>query len=183
MSIQPITLDNAAGAVKETLQAVKQKLGMVPNLFGVLAKAPKTLDSYLAVSENLKGGELSVQIAEQVAIALANANSCEYCLSAHTAIGKMVGVDGADLEAAQSGSASDAKAQAAINLALELNQNKGHGDATQKRAQEARDAGLSDAEILEIAAHVALNTLTNSVNGIAQTVVDFPKVSLSRKAA
>jgi AhpD family alkylhydroperoxidase len=181
MSIKPLTIDTSTGAVKETLTAVKGKLGMVPNLFGVMAKAPAILNSYLQVSENLKGGSINAKIGEQIAIAVANKNSCEYCLSAHTAIGKMVGVDANDLATAQVGRATDSKAQAAITLALEINRT--HGENAAPAVAKAIAAGLTEQEVLEVAGHVALNILTNSINGLAETVVDFPKVGLSKAAA
>lgn len=181
MSIKPLTIETATGNVKDTLNAIKGKLGMVPNLFGVMAKAPSVLNSYLQVSENLKDGSLSQQLGEQIAIAVANKNACEYCLAAHTAIGKMVGVDGTELVAAQIGKSSDLKAQAAIDLALEINQTHGEGSAS--AVAKAVSAGLTEQEVLEVAAHVALNILTNSINGLAETVVDFPKVGLNRTAA
>lgn len=181
MTIQPLTLDTATGAVRDTLQAVKNKLGMVPNLFGVMANAPAVLNSYLQVSKNLKGGHIPAATAEQIAIAIAHKNGCEYCLSAHTAPGKMAGVDPNDLISAQAGKSGDPKTQAAINLALEIN--AAHGENSAAAVARALDAGLTEQEVLEVAGHVALNILTNSINGLAETVIDFPKVGLNRHAA
>lgn len=181
MTIQPLSLDSTTGELKDTLSAIKIKLGMIPNMFAVMAKAPAVLNSYLQVSENLKGGKISAALGEQIAIALANKNACEYCLSAHSTIGKMVGVAPNELAAAQSGKARDPKNQAAIDFALAINAN--HGDGAAMATKQALAKGLSEQEVLEIAAHVALNILTNSVNGLSETTVDFPKVSLNKLAA
>lgn len=179
MSIAPLKLEETTGEVNETLTAVQNKLGMIPNMYAVLAKAPVVLNNALTVSENLKHGALDAKIGEQIAIAIADENACGYCLSAHTAIGKMVGVIDGDLSSAQSGQASDPKAQAAIDLALEINRT--HGDGSAAAVAKALEAGLKQ-EVLEVANHVAANILTNTVNGLAETSIDFPEVALRRKA-
>jgi uncharacterized peroxidase-related enzyme len=180
-TITPLTLDTAEGTTKDTLNTVKAKLGgKLPNIFGVLANAPAALDGYLALSDILNKGKIPAKYREQLAIAIAARNACEYCLSAHTAIGGTAGLDANTLSLAQSGKSSDPKAQAIIDLGLEIN--KTHGKAGAAATQKARAAGLTDEEIVEIAAHVAINVLTNSINGLAGTEVDFPKVTLSNAA-
>lgn len=175
MNIKPLNIEETDGKARELLSAVNSKLGRVPNLFGVMAKAPSVLNTYLTTSENLKGGSLDARIGEQIAIALAKTNGCGYCLAAHTAIGKMVGLSDSELQNAQSGSAADPKARAALDLALSINDS--HGKRVDQEVEAAIEAGLSESEIMEIAAHVALNILTNSLNGIAHTEIDFPAVN------
>ncbi|WP_435640726.1 carboxymuconolactone decarboxylase family protein [Micavibrio aeruginosavorus] len=180
MTIQPVNPDTATGRVAELLAGAKAKLGMVPNMFRVIANAPKVLDGYFAFSGAV-GNTLNGKAREQLAIALAGSNDCGYCLSAHTALGRMAGVSGDDLRSAQSGSVSDPKTQAMIDFALEVNRT--HGENMQSGVAAARDAGLSDEELLEIIANVALNIFTNAVNGVAETEIDFPKVEIIKKAA
>lgn len=182
MTIKPLTFEETKGAVREIFEALKSKIGMVPNLYAVMAKAPAVLNNTLMTSENLKDTSLGAKVGEQIAIAVGTANSCGYCVSAHTAIGKMVGVSDSDLEAAQSGKAQDSKAQAAITLALELNAHHGYGPNTQGAVQAAKDAGLTEQEVIEVAGHVAANILTNTVNGIAKTEIDFPEVQIKKAA-
>ena len=182
MTIEPLTLEETSGELKETLEAVKTKVGMLPNLYAVMAKAPSVLKNALGASENLGQSALGAQIGEQIAIAVANENGCGYCLSAHTAIGKMVGVSDVDLDSAQFAEASDPKAQAAIDLALELNAHHGYGPNTQGVVQKAYDAGLSEQEVLEVIGYVGMNILTNMTNGVAKTPIDFPEVQVKEAA-
>ena len=182
MTIQPLTIEETTGELNEKLTGIKSKLGMLPNLLAVMAKAPTVLDTYLGNSDNLKKGSISAQVGEQIAIALAVENSCEYCLSAHTTIGRNAGLGEQDLADAQSGKANDPKAQAAVDLALELNESHGHGPETQATLQKALEAGLTEQEVLEVVTHVTQNILTNTINGLAKTDIDFPKVELNKAA-
>jgi AhpD family alkylhydroperoxidase len=123
---------------------------------------------------------LGGKVGEQVAVAIAQSNGCQYCLSAHTAIGGMHGVTAANLASARHGHSDDPKAQAAITLALEIVRTKGRvSDAT---LANARTAGLTDGEIVEVVGHVALNIFTNYLNNLADTDVDFPVVALEQAA-
>jgi len=179
--ISIIKTEEAEGQVKEMLALAKSKMGMVPNLLGVMAHAPQVLSVYLNTHGSLSAGMLPAKTGEQIAVAIASVNGCDYCLSAHTAAGKMSGVTANDLVAAQEGRASDAKTQAILSLALEINST--HGKGSTKAVETARAAGLSDAEILETVAHVSINILTNSINNIVDTPIDFPKVTLIKAAA
>ena len=175
--ILPVNPDQTDAKTAATLKAVKTKLGMLPNLFTTLAHAPAALDGYLQLSESLSRGRLSARQREMIAIAVAQANACAYCLSAHAAIGQGVGLSNEDIERARHGGARDPKDEAVTELALRIVQSRADiGDST---VAAARQSGLDDGLIIEIIAHVALNVLTNYVNRVADTVVDFPVVDLS----
>jgi AhpD family alkylhydroperoxidase len=90
--IAPLNLETADAATAATLNAVKAKLGMVPNMFATLAHAPAALNGYLGLSETLGTGRLTAAQREIVALAAGQANRCQYCLSAHTLIGKGAGL-------------------------------------------------------------------------------------------
>lgn len=167
----------ATGKAKELLDGVKTKIGMVPNLMRTFANSPAALEGYLNFSGALGGGLLNAKLREQIALAVADANNCEYCLSAHTAIGKMVGLNENELVASRRASSEDAKTNAALMFAHQIVVKRGEVDDTD--VQTVRAAGFSDGEITEIIANVALNIFTNYFNHVAQTVVDFPKVSLT----
>jgi len=167
----------ATGKVKELLDGVKAKLGSVPNLMRTFANSSAALEGYLGFSGALAGGLLNAKLREQIALTVADANSCEYCLSAHTAIGKMVGLNESDIVSSRQASSGDAKTDAALKFAHQIVVKR--GEALDSEVQAVRDAGYSDGEITEIVANVVLNIFTNYFNHIAQTVVDFPKVSLS----
>lgn len=170
----------ATGKTKTLLDAVQKKLGRVPNMMRTLAQAPAALDGYLAFSGALAGGSLDAKVREQIALTVAEANLCDYCLSAHTAIGGMVGLSAADVNAARTATASQPKTNALLKLARSLVVNRGEIPDSDLAA--ARAAGLGDGEIIETTANVALNILTNYVNHVAQTVVDFPAVAKASPA-
>jgi uncharacterized peroxidase-related enzyme len=171
-TIDPAT---AAGKAKELLDAVKGKLGIVPNMTKVMANSPVVLESYLGFSAALSGGLLDAKTREKLALLTAQENSCDYCLSAHSAIGKMVGLNEAEIIASREGNGTDSKTTAALTFAKEVLDAKGQISESELAA--ARNAGLSDGEIAEIIAHVALNIFTNYFNIAAGVDIDFPKVS------
>lgn len=178
--IKPIDADNATGTVADQLAATKKMLGSTPNLFTTAANSAAALTSMNALFASLGKGRLGGKIGERVALAIAQANGCEYCLSAHTAIGQQHGLSASELAAARHGNSIDSKARAAITFGLAVLNSKGRvSDAT---LAEARAAGLDDNEIVELVAHVALNVFTNYLNNLAGTEVDFPLVRLEQAA-
>jgi uncharacterized peroxidase-related enzyme len=178
--INPVNLDQTDAKTAATLKAVKAKLGMLPNLFTTLAQAPAALNGYLQLSESLSQGRLSARQREMIAIATAQENACAYCLSAHAAIGQSVGLSEEDIERAQHGGAHDPKDDAVTEFALRIVQSR--ADISDSVLNAARQAGLDDGLIIEVITHVALNVLTNYINRIAGTEVDFPVVDLGNAA-
>jgi uncharacterized peroxidase-related enzyme len=174
--IQPLNRNNASVAVAATLDAVKAKIGVVPNLFTTFANAPAALKGYLAFSEALTHGRLTPAQRESLALAIGQANSCQYCLSAHTLLGKGAGLSPTAIREAREGHANDPVTDALIKLAMKIVQQRGVLD--DEELAEARSAGVDDGLIVEVIAHVALNTLTNYINHIAATDIDFPVVPL-----
>ena len=178
--IQPIALNQAGPDTAPTLAAIKAKLGVLPNMMLTLANAPAALNAYVALSGAVAGGKLSAAQRESIAITIAQTNSCGYCLSAHTLIGKGAGLSESDIRAARDAQSTNEKTQALLQLSQRIVETRGHLDAADIAA--FRNAGGSDAEILEVIANVALNTYTNYVNHIAGTKIDFPEVSLDKAA-
>ncbi len=163
----------ATGASLPLFTAVKSKLGAVPNLMRTFAQSPAVLEAYLGFSATLTKGVLPAPVREQLALAIGEANGCEYCLSAHTLLGKGAGLTPDAILAARNGAAADPKAAALLRFANEVVTSRGRVSDDQLAA--ARAAGVTDAELVEVVAHVAVNTLTNYMNNVAQTVVDFPR--------
>jgi uncharacterized peroxidase-related enzyme len=178
--ITPITKDKAPQASQPMLEGIEKKLGRVPNLLGTLAVAPAGLATYLKLGEALGHASLDAKVREQLAVAIAKESGCEYCASAHTAIGKMHGVDGAELAKNLEGKASDPKVQAAIDFALAIVAERGWVNEAQYAA--AKNAGLNDAELIEILAITVTNLFTNYANHLFQTVNDFPRVEVGAAA-
>jgi uncharacterized peroxidase-related enzyme len=178
--ISTVSKDQAPDASKPMLDAIHGKLGKVPNLLATLAQSPAALATYVNLNEALGKGSLSPAYRESLAVAIANVSGCGYCASAHTAIGKMHGVSGDELAKNLNGKASDPKVQAGIDFALAIVEKRGWAEDTDLKA--ARDAGLSDAELLEILSITITNLFTNYANHIIETENDFPKVELAQTA-
>lgn len=171
----------APASVRATLDAVKAKLGMVPNLMKTMAQAPSVLDGYLAFSGAAGSGALPAALREQIALLTAETNGCDYCASAHQALGKMAGLSADEIARGYAGDSADPKARAALAFAGSVLANRGKvsdGDLAAIKA-----AGYSDGEVLEIVANTVLNVLTNYVNNVAGTDIDFPRVHTGRAAA
>ncbi len=169
----PASVDAAPEASKASLEAVNQQLGSVPNIFRIISNSPQTLEGYLSLNGALGGGSLDPQTRERIALAVAEINGCSYCLAAHTYLGTNVAKLSADeIETNRRGSSSDEKASIAVEFAVNIAKNR--GQVSDGDVQAVRDAGYSDAEVVEIIGHVALNTLTNYINEVLGTDVDFP---------
>lgn len=172
MRIPTIPTTTTDQALVPLYAAVKQALGIVPNLMQVTGNSPAALSGYLGLNAALAGGRLPAQLRERIALAVAQDNGCDYCLAAHTLLGGKAGLDPAEIQRARRGGASDPAAAAAVALAIAVNRT--HGRIDDQTLAAARRAGLDDAAIVETVANVALNILTNAINNVARTTVDFP---------
>lgn len=179
--LTPIQRENATGKAKELLDGVQAKLKMTPNMIKVMANSPAVLQGYLHFSGALAGGVLDPKLREEIALEVGEQNACQYCVSIHTALAKMTGLSEAEIEAARDARSSSPKNAAALAFARRIVASKGRPSDADFTA--ARAAGLSDPEIAEVIAHVALNIFTNYFNNTAEVEVDFPKVALRHSAA
>jgi uncharacterized peroxidase-related enzyme len=178
----PASVLEAPVASQATLNAVGKSLGVVPNLFRLVANSPAALKGYTGLSAASGAGTLSAQTLERIALAVAEENGCGYCLSAHTYLARNVAkLDDIEISANRAGRSNDMKADAAVRFAAAVTHARGHVSDNQVAAVKA--AGFSDAEVVEIVLAVALNTFTNYINEVAQTEIDFPVVTAMRKAA
>lgn len=176
-SIDPST---ATGKSKELLDAVKGKLGLVPNMTKVMANSPAVLAGYLGLSGALGNGLLDAKTRERLALVTAQQNHCDYCLSAHSAIGKMVGLKPEEILESREGRGGSDRTTAALTFARRVLESKGQIRDADVAA--VRAAGYSDGEVAEIIAHVALNVLTNYFNIATGVDIDFPRVSSAEAA-
>ena len=165
---------------KELLDAIHGAFGAAPNMFRAVANSPAALNSMWGSFGALGGGVIPAKLAEQIAVAVADRNACEYCLAAHTALGRKAGATAEELVAAQAGESADAKTNAALRFALKLVNERGQVSAADVLA--LQNAGFNDEAMVEIIAHVALNLFTNYVNVALAVPVDFPAIKLRRAA-
>jgi uncharacterized peroxidase-related enzyme len=172
----PASIEASPAASQPLLQAVKKQLGVVPNLFRLVGNSPAALEGYLGLNGALGKGALEAPTRERIALAVAEINGCDYCLSAHSYLGKnLAKLSDAEISANRDGGSTDPKAGAAVQFAVKLVNARGH--VSEADVQTVKQAGYSDAQIIEIVLHVALNTLTNYVNEMAKTEIDFPVVT------
>lgn len=169
--------DAATGKTKELFNAIEGKLGMVPNMMKTMGQSPAFLEGYLNLSNALSSGSLGAKTGELIALAVAEANACTYCLSAHTYIGgNLLKIKEDVLLSARSGRSDDPRTNAILSFAKSLVSKRGLVDDADVDAIKA--AGVSDGQIGEIVGHVALNILTNYLNNTAKTDIDFPFVDI-----
>jgi uncharacterized peroxidase-related enzyme len=172
--IQPIAPEAADAKTRGLLDAVQKKLGITPNMMKTMAQAPAVLEGYLALNAALGGGLLKPALREQLALEVAQANGCEYCLSAHSLLGKLSGLSPERIASARRGRDDDATSAAALTFARQVLESR--GDVSDEELAAARSAGLGNAEIAEIVGHVAINVLTNFFNNVSRPKIDFPIV-------
>ncbi len=170
----------APAASQPLLDAVEKQLGVVPNLFRLIGLSPAALQAYLGFNGAL-GKALDVKTRERIAIAVAQVNGCDYCLSAHTYLGlNLAKIDASEIVLNRRGASSDAKANAALAFARKVAET--HGSAVEVELEAVRAAGYTDAQIVEIVAVVAENIFTNMINIVAGTDIDFPVVRTNEAA-
>ena len=161
-------------AAKPVLDAVDKQLGTVPNMFRLLAASPAVLQGFTANNGAL-ARTLDVRTRERIALAVAQVNGCDYCLSAHSYLGlNLAKITPEEVALNRQGRSGDAKADVALRFAAKLVRERGHvGDAD---IQAVRDVGYTDGQIVEIVAVIAENIFTNLLNLVAETDIDFPVV-------
>ncbi|MDG4715058.1 carboxymuconolactone decarboxylase family protein [Winogradskyella sp. YYF002] len=162
--------------VSENNQAIfdnlKKALGFVPNLYATYAHSDTALENYLNFA-NAKTS-LSAKEKEVVNLAVSQVNDCIYCLSAHTAIGKMNGfTDEQILELRAGFSSVNTKLDALAKLAKNITENRGRTDADV--LENFFNAGYTKANLIDTISLVGDKTISNYVHSTTQVPVDFPE--------
>lgn len=178
--INLVTAESANPEQKALFDAIQAQLGMVPNFLKAFANSPAALKAFLGLHGIAGDGSLDPQTRERIALALAQQNSCEYCLSAHTAIGRKAGLDNAEIETNRSGTSQEKKAAVAVRFARSLVAHM--GEVTTAELLEMREAGYSESDIVEVITHVGMNILTKLLGKAGRIDIDFPKVELKLAA-
>ncbi len=178
--INIVTPESANAEQKALYAAIQSQLGMVPNFLKVFANSPAALKAFLGLHGIAGEGSLDPQTRERIALALAQQNSCVYCLSAQTPNRPKAGMNSAEIEANRAGTSQDAKAAVAVRFARSLVAHT--GDITTAELLEMREAGYSESDIVEVITHVGMNILTNLLGKAGRVDIDFPKVALNLAA-
>jgi len=165
-------INEAPEAARPVLEKIKGKFGKVPNIFATVSNSPASLKALMGMFGALEEGALHGKMHEAIALRVGEMHGCRYCTAAHTAKAKMAGASEAETLAFRRGDAKDPKTKALLALAVTMVEKR--GQVSDAEVEAARAAGATDAELLETAAIVALNTFTNYINALVQTEVDFP---------
>jgi uncharacterized peroxidase-related enzyme len=177
----PASIADAPAASRPLLEAVAKQLGSVPNMFRSIATSPQALEGHLGLFGALSHGTLPPATRERIALAVAEVNGCGYCLSAHTYLGRnLAKLDDAEITANRNGASNDPKADAAVRFAATVARERGH--VTDNDFAAVKRAGYTDAQVVEIVQHVALNSWTNFFNEVFQTEIDFPVIEAGKAA-
>lgn len=163
---------NASTEVSEIFAAIRRKIGLVPNLYRVAANQPAVLRALLGANDALSKGGFDARTREAIALAVAGANGCDYCASAHAAISAGLKVDEATIRDHLAGRSVEPRLKAILGLAVAVVATRGALADTD--LDTARAMGLSDAEIVETVGNVVVNLFTNYLNHVAATDIDFP---------
>lgn len=172
--IQPIEHSTATGATKQMMDSIQANFGMIPNLMGTFANSPATLGFFLQGSTELAKSTLGAKLREQIDLAVSEANGCNYCLAAHSAIGKNLKLTDAQILDARQGKSTEARTDAALKFALAINNKRGH--VTSEDLAAVRGAGFTEAEVADIIAATALKIFSNYFAIASEVEIDFPKV-------
>jgi uncharacterized peroxidase-related enzyme len=165
------TLDQVSPANQALLDALKGKLGMVPNLYATLAHSENALGTYLALQS--APSSISGKAREVVNLVVSQVNGCQYCLAAHTVIGGMHGFKPEQIVEIRKGGASfDAKLDALAKLVKDMASNRGHADAASLDAFFA--AGWTKENLVDVIVTIGDKTVTNYLHAVTQVPVDFP---------
>jgi uncharacterized peroxidase-related enzyme len=178
--VQLLTAATSPTDSKAVLDQIHSAFGVTPKMFQAVANSPAALKSMWGSFGALGGGVLGAKLGELLAVAIANRNSCEYCLAAHTALGRKAGATADEIADAQVGKANEPRTAAALNFALKVVNNR--GKVSEADFASLRTAGYDDQAVVEILAHVALNVFTNYINVALDVPVDFPSVKLKQVA-
>jgi uncharacterized peroxidase-related enzyme len=172
--------DDVPEASKPILEAVQKQLGVVPNMYRLIATSPAALQGFVANNGAL-ARTLDVRTRERIALAVAQVDGCDYCLSAHTYLGlNLAKITPEEVALNRKGQSGDAKADAAVRFAAKVVRERGH--VTDADIKAVRDAGFTDSQIVEIISVVAENVFTNFLNVVADTDIDFPAVRANATA-
>ena len=177
--IELLTRDGARGESRQLLEQVHGAFGATPNMFRAVANSPAALASMWGAFGALGAGTLGAKLGEQIAVAVADQNDGEYCLAAHTVLGRKAGATGEEMAAAQAGQSADPKTAAALKFAVTVVKQRAKIQAAD--VESLRNVGFTDGEVMEIMGHIALNLFTNYVNVAFDVPVDFPQVKLRAK--
>ena len=165
------SVDSAPQASRETLEAAKEEFGFLPNLLGELAAAPVAAKAYVTLYGLLEESSFEPREVQLLLASASVANGCDYCVAAHSAGLAQAGLDGDEIEAVRRGRRlSDDRLEALRRFATVVVERRGHPGV--EEVERFLGAGFRREQILEVLVAVAMKTLSNYTNHIAETPLD-----------
>ena len=170
-------IENATGATAEVYAQLKKAIGSVPNTFAAIgAHGPDALKAILLADSVLASGSLSKRDQETIKLVISGVAGCDYCVAAHSLLGKMAGLKPDELKGIRSStSTGDAKRDALVRFVRRLARTS--GTVSEADFEAIKAAGYSDAQLVEISLAFATTVFTNVFNRINDTEIDFPAVA------
>jgi uncharacterized peroxidase-related enzyme len=167
-------LESATGATAEVYAQIKKSIGRVPNAMAAIgAHGPEALKAILQAEAVLATSTLSKQDQETIKLVVSAHVGCDYCVAAHSLVGKMAGLTPDTLESIRNGKATgDEKRDALVQFVRTLA--KGYGTITDAQFAAIKAAGYTDAQLVDISLAIAVTSFTNTFNRINDTPLDFP---------
>lgn len=180
--ISALNPDTTTGKSKELFDAVHKKFGVVPNMVRTMGNSPAVLNAYLSFSGALDASSIGATLNKLIALAVANANRCDYCNAIHGYLAEhLLKIDGETVVLARAADSKEDKIQKALEFAIALTQKRGHVEKAD--VETLKEAGYNDAQIAEIVAAVSLNIFTNYFNTALDVAVDFPKAEFAESVS
>lgn len=171
--IQVPTTEQLNEKSQAILAQLKKQLGVIPNLYATIGYSSDTLETYLGFNGNAGKSTFTGKEIEAIKLAVSEANACQYCLAAHTALGKMAGFTETETQELRAGTIADPRLRAITQLAGNIAQNQG------KAAEHLKDAffaqGFDEKALIDLIATITAVTFTNYVHGTTAVPVDFPR--------
>lgn len=170
-------LESDAGPSGQVYAQIKKAIGSVPNTFAAIAAhGPAALKSVLAADTVLASGSLSKSDQETIKLVISGVAGCDYCVAAHSLLGKLAGMKPEELKNIRDRRATgDEKRDALIRFVRKLAQSS--GTVSDEEFAAIKAAGYSDAQLVEISLAFATTVFTNVFNRINDTEIDFPAVA------
>jgi uncharacterized peroxidase-related enzyme len=172
-NLKVVTREQAAPQIQGIFDALKSKVGMVPNLYAFIANSAITLPAYLAFDEALGKGVFNAKERQAIFLAVSQVNDCHYCQSAHTAIAKMNGFSEEETIKLRTATIEDNRLNAITSLASEITRT--HGKPSEKTLDDFFAAGFGTDALVELVAHIGYKTVANYLHNIAHFPIDFPE--------
>ncbi|WP_343303016.1 carboxymuconolactone decarboxylase family protein [Chitinophaga niabensis] len=164
--------EEVSASSQQSFDTLKKALGMVPNLYATLAYSENALSRFLAFQN--APTSLSNKEKEAVNLVVSQVNSCKYCLSAHTMLGKLNGFSEEEILLLRKGQSTIPKTHALVQLAKDLTENKGHAAAANLEA--FFEAGYNKGNLVDLLLLIADKTALNYLHNLTEVPVDFPPV-------